>query len=142
MIPKDYITAWRTHAPWRQDAHVEQEGRDLFDLWFAIEQDGIDTETLLRCFNRYMTEGGYAVTRAQFEANLHGKAGDHDFRDDIVPLLRPGIDRELAQARRERHLERVDAVDVADDGHHGNDTAAQSCCGQGRSTSPAGWTSW
>ena len=25
MIPKDYITAWRTHAPWRQDAQVEQD---------------------------------------------------------------------------------------------------------------------
>lgn len=25
MIPKDYITAWRAHAPWRQDAQVEQD---------------------------------------------------------------------------------------------------------------------
>lgn len=38
-----------------------------------------------------MTEGGHAATRAQFEANLHGKARDHDFRDDIVPLIRPDI---------------------------------------------------
>ena len=66
--------------------YQRKQGRDLFDLWFALEQDAIDTETLLRCFTRYMTEGGHSVTRAQFEANLHGKASDHDFRDDIVPL--------------------------------------------------------
>ena len=25
MIPKDFITAWRTKAPWLQDAQVEQD---------------------------------------------------------------------------------------------------------------------
>lgn len=25
MIPKDFITSWRTHAPWSQDAQVEQD---------------------------------------------------------------------------------------------------------------------
>ena len=78
--------------------YQRKKGRDLFDLWFALKQDAIDTETLLRCFTRYMTEGGHTVTRAQFEANLHEKASDHDFRDDIVPLLRSGIDWNLDDA--------------------------------------------
>ena len=68
-----------------------RKGRDLFDLWFAIEQGIVDADALLRCFERYMTEGGHSVTRAQFEANLHEKAGRRDFRGDIVPLLRPGL---------------------------------------------------
>lgn len=80
--------------------YQRKQGRDLFDLWFALEQDAIDTATLLRCFTRYMTEGGHAVTRAQFEANLQEKASDHDFRDDIVPLLRPGIEWNLEDALR------------------------------------------
>ena len=80
--------------------YQRKKGRDLFDLWFALGQDAVDTELLLRCFTRYMTEGGHAVTRAQFEANLHEKASDHDFRDDIVPLLRPGINWELDDALR------------------------------------------
>jgi predicted nucleotidyltransferase component of viral defense system len=71
--------------------YQRKKGRDLFDLWFAHEQNAVDTKVLLRCFTRYMTEGGHAVTRAQFEANLYKKANNHDFRDDIVPLLRPGI---------------------------------------------------
>lgn len=71
--------------------YQRKKGRDLFDLWLALEHGVIDTHTLLRCFDRYMKEGGHSVTRAQFEANLHGKSSDSDFRDDIGPLLRPGV---------------------------------------------------
>lgn len=90
--------------------YQRKKGRDLFDLWFALEQDAVDIETLLRCFTRYMTEGGHAVTRAQFEANLHEKASDHDFRADIEPLLRSGIDWNLDDALelvRERIIEEL-----------------------------------
>ena len=38
-----------------------------------------------------MVEGGHRVTRAQFEANLHGKRADPSFRADIRPLLRSGV---------------------------------------------------
>ena len=51
----------------------------------------IETAVLLRCFDRYISDGGHSVTRAQFEANLHIKSTDSDFRDNIGPLLRPGI---------------------------------------------------
>lgn len=80
--------------------YQRKKGRDLFDLWFALERDAVDIKTLLRCFARYMIEGGHTVSRAQFEANLHAKAGDHDFRDDIVPLLRPDIDWNVEDALR------------------------------------------
>ena len=71
--------------------YQRKKGRDLFDLWLALDQGVVDTEALLRCFERYMAEGGHSATRAQFEANLHQKANNPDFRDDIVPLLRPGV---------------------------------------------------
>jgi len=71
--------------------YQRKKGRDLFDLWFALQCDAIDTAALIKCFDRYMSDGGHSVTRAQFEANLDGKSRDRDFRDDIVPLLRPGI---------------------------------------------------
>lgn len=183
MIPKDNITAWRVHAPWRLDAQVEQglvisraivnlfavpelarslvfrggkalykiylrpparyseditrehftelgvtqvpfevanswfsgaadvptyaldellctklralfqrkKGRDLFDLWYALDQGRIDPETLLACFVRYMAEDGRSVTRAQFEESLAGKRKQPDLRDDVGPILRPGF---------------------------------------------------
>ena len=36
MIPRDYITEWRTRAPWVQDSQVEQDlviGRALVEMF-------------------------------------------------------------------------------------------------------------
>ena len=68
-----------------------RKGRDLFDLWFALDQGKVNADALIHCFDRYMREGGHAVTRALYEENLHRKAGRPDFRGDIGPLLRPGL---------------------------------------------------
>jgi len=69
--------------------YQRKKGRDLFDVWYALDQGLIDPATLLACFDRYMTEDDRRVTRAQFEANLAHKRKQPDFRDDIAPLLRP-----------------------------------------------------
>lgn len=69
--------------------YQRNKGRDLFDVWLAMDQGRIDPATLLTCFERYMTEDGRAVSRAQFEANLAYKRKQPDFRDDVGPLLRP-----------------------------------------------------
>jgi predicted nucleotidyltransferase component of viral defense system len=71
--------------------YQRRKGRDLFDLWLALDQQELDVEAVLRCFGRYLMEGGHTVTRALFEANLHEKAARRDFRDDMAPLLRPGL---------------------------------------------------
>jgi predicted nucleotidyltransferase component of viral defense system len=71
--------------------YQRKKGRDLFDVWYALDQSRIDPPTLLTCFDRYMTEDGRTVTRAQFEANLAAKRRQPDFRDDTGPILRPGF---------------------------------------------------
>ncbi|MEZ4651445.1 MAG: nucleotidyl transferase AbiEii/AbiGii toxin family protein [Candidatus Eisenbacteria bacterium] len=71
--------------------YQRKKGRDLFDLWFAIAQGGVNPKAVIACFLRYMREGGHAVTRAQFEANLHEKSHSPDFRGDMDALLRPGL---------------------------------------------------
>lgn len=71
--------------------YQRKKGRDLFDLAFALPRDDVDPHTLLRCFERYMAEGGHMVTRAQFEANLHQKSNDADFRADMEALLSPEV---------------------------------------------------
>ncbi len=91
--------------------YQRKKGRDLFDLWFALEQRrDLDVDALLRSFHRYMSEGRHTVTRAQFEENLHRKGKDPDFRADVPPLLRSGVgwdfDRALATVR-ERLIERL-----------------------------------
>ncbi len=71
--------------------YQRKKGRDLFDLWYALDKGRIDPLRLLACFERYMTEDGRDVTRAQFEENLAGKRMHVDFRDDVQPILRPGL---------------------------------------------------
>lgn len=71
--------------------YQRKKGRDLFDLWLALQHPSVDASKLVRCFERYMSDGGHAVTRAEFEANLHAKGRDAAFRGDIHPLLRADI---------------------------------------------------
>jgi len=78
--------------------YQRKKGRDLFDLWYALDQGRIDPVTLLACFHRYMKEDGRSVTRAQFEENLAGKRDQPDFRDDVGPLLRPGLSWDFDRA--------------------------------------------
>jgi predicted nucleotidyltransferase component of viral defense system len=43
MIPRDYITAWSEHAPWRLDAQVEQDlviSRAIVELFSVPELAG------------------------------------------------------------------------------------------------------
>ncbi len=80
--------------------YQRKKGRDLFDLWYALEQGSVSVEALIRCFQRYMAEGGHAVARALFEANLHEKALRRDFRRDTEPLLRPGLKWNFDEALR------------------------------------------
>lgn len=69
--------------------YQRKKGRDLFDLWLALDRELVDPAQLLACFQRYMAAGGHEVSRAQFESNLHEKRAAALFRADIGPLLRP-----------------------------------------------------
>jgi predicted nucleotidyltransferase component of viral defense system len=71
--------------------YQRKQGRDLFDVWHAMDQGRIDPATLLACFERYMDRDERTVTRAQFEANPSQKRKQPDFRDDVGPILRPGF---------------------------------------------------
>jgi predicted nucleotidyltransferase component of viral defense system len=71
--------------------YQRKKGRDLFDLWLALERGFVEPSELLRCFHRYMAEGPRTISRAQFEANLHEKRNLPAFRSDVEPLVRPGM---------------------------------------------------
>ena len=71
--------------------YQRSKGRDLFDLWHALETGRVDVPRVLACFRRYMAEGGHSATRAQFQENVEGKRRLPDFREDMGPLLRPGL---------------------------------------------------
>ena len=76
--------------------YQRNKGRDLFDLWLALTQRLVNTETLIDCFKRYLSQGGNTVTREQFDRNLLEKAHSREFREDITPLLNPISSRDFA----------------------------------------------
>ncbi len=84
--PLDELLATKLRALYQR-----RKGRDLFDVWHALGTGRVTPPTLLACFDRYLAEEGRAVTRAQFEENLAAKRTHPDFRDDVQPLLRPGL---------------------------------------------------
>jgi len=75
-----------------------KKGRDLFDLWYAIDGQASSPERIVACFDRYMRESGNRVSRAVFEENLAKKLTDSVFRADMTPLLRPGLSWDIDRA--------------------------------------------
>jgi predicted nucleotidyltransferase component of viral defense system len=67
--------------------YQRRKGRDLFDLWLALERKLIDPARVVSIFNHYGIHHGESVTRAMFEENLHFKKQNTDFQFDIIPLL-------------------------------------------------------
>ncbi|MFN0101109.1 MAG: nucleotidyl transferase AbiEii/AbiGii toxin family protein [Bryobacteraceae bacterium] len=64
-----------------------KKGRDLFDLGVALEDESLDADALVACFERYMTHGEAAVSRAQFEENLLAKLAAPEFTADLPVIL-------------------------------------------------------
>ena len=81
-----------------------KKGRDLFDLWTALEA-GIDPSTVVDIFRVYVKHGRQPITRALLEKNMAHKMRLHAFTDDIPPLLPPGvifdIDKAFERVQRE-----------------------------------------
>lgn len=73
--------------------YQRRKGRDLFDLWWAASNQDVDTDKLLHCYHEYMK---FVVdklpTTKQFLKNLDEKMIDQEFKQDIIGLLRPGIE--------------------------------------------------
>lgn len=62
--------------------YQRKKGRDLFDLWLALNSTDADLDRVVDCFRRYVESDGATVSRAQFEANLTRKLGDRSFVED------------------------------------------------------------
>jgi predicted nucleotidyltransferase component of viral defense system len=67
--------------------YQRRKGRDLYDMATALSRGAVDPARIVAAFRRYMSEGGHAVTRSEFEDNLSAKMEDKRFLSDIPPLL-------------------------------------------------------
>lgn len=80
--------------------YQRRKGRDLFDLWLALEVGAVDPKRIVHAFRRYMEEEGARVSRDLLEGNLAEKVKMRSFLDDLRPLLAPGIPYDPAAAAR------------------------------------------
>ncbi len=77
-----------------------RKGRDLFDLWLAIDSGLLDPAAVVESFQAYSVRHGEAISRAMFEENLINKSSDRRFHDDLAPLLPADSDYDPQQAVR------------------------------------------
>jgi len=90
--------------------YQRRKGRDLFDLWLCLDRKLIQPDQVIACFLRYMNHEGHAISRAQFEQNLHGKQTDPGFMDEIAPLLSAAVQYDSTEALRLVRGELIDRL--------------------------------
>lgn len=73
--------------------YQRSKGRDIFDLWLALDQKYFSINNTIKVFGQYMQKEGKIITRALFEENLSLKLKQHSFLDDIGQLLSPDLKR-------------------------------------------------
>jgi len=78
--------------------YQRRKGRDLFDLWYAMEKANADPERILTAWSRYMKEEGHSISQHDFIENMENKIIDKDFLGDMEGLLRSGISYKIDNA--------------------------------------------
>lgn len=78
--------------------YQRDKGRDLFDLWVALQQKGFDPKRAVTAFIEYTKAENKNITRAMFEMNFAEKLNAGSFSQDISPLLAPQIQWDFEKA--------------------------------------------
>jgi hypothetical protein len=89
------------------------KGRDLFDLWLAVEHEGTSPAAIAECFGPYRPDGW---TMARALDNLRTKLQDPTFTTDLELLVaqRPdGYRIDEGAAAAEAVIAAIDVLDVA-----------------------------
>ena len=75
------------------------KGRDLFDVYTALQTGRLDLERVMTAYDRYLRfVASHAPTYKEFVLNMEGKMRDAEFLGDTVGLLRPGLAFDPASA--------------------------------------------
>lgn len=78
--------------------YQRNKGRDLFDLYYALEQVDPSVPEVVEICRKYLQRGENTVSRAEFERNLEEKRSDAGFRTDVKPLVASRIDWDFETA--------------------------------------------
>lgn len=78
--------------------YQRKKGRDLFDLWYALNNGEVNVARVVEAFKHYMKEEDNSVTQKEFIENMEKKIEDADFIGDLNGLLRSGITYDISEA--------------------------------------------
>ena len=91
--------------------YQRRKGRDLFDLYWAMIHQDVNTEKLISCYKTYMEYSvGKPPSQKQFLANMEEKLLDREFMEDIHAVLKPVAEYDNGKAWelvKKRLVERV-----------------------------------
>ena len=79
--------------------YQRKKGRDLFDLYAALESGKLDIMAVIKCYKKYMAFHDLHVpTRVEYTRNLEDKMADFEFRRDTLPFLAQGVEYDIDTA--------------------------------------------
>lgn len=67
-----------------------RKNRDLFDLYYGLDQLALNADKLIACFDHYLASEGKPISRAEAEQRMLEKL-TRSLTEDIAPLLPAGI---------------------------------------------------
>jgi predicted nucleotidyltransferase component of viral defense system len=70
--------------------YERRKGRDLFDLYRALQDEQLNTDNVMTCFLKYMENEGKKPTYSLYTSNMDDKLNNAEFLGDTRNLLRPG----------------------------------------------------
>ena len=88
--------------------YQRKKGRDLFDMWYALENAKVNPTKILGAFKMYMEHVDSKVTQKQFIQNMEAKITDNDFSGDITGLLKTDVKFDIDEAWKKVKEEIVD----------------------------------
>jgi predicted nucleotidyltransferase component of viral defense system len=70
--------------------YERRKGRDLYDLFRALQEEQLNTDEVITCFLKYMDNEGKTPSYSLYIKNMEAKMQNEEFLGDIQALLRPG----------------------------------------------------
>ena len=73
--------------------YQRKKGRDLFDIYKALENENLNTNNVIKCYQKYISfSDGESPSQAVYLANVEEKLQEEIFLNDTQALLRPSLD--------------------------------------------------
>ena len=78
--------------------YQRRKARDLFDLWFVVQNNLINVDRVFEIFKKYCANDNYHFSRDEFLKNLELKRNHQAFQSDMHALLPVGLNWNFEEA--------------------------------------------